>query len=122
MLVYTLPGPEHDEVGGGQRLEGLGYRRRRPGSSQTRSGRRLLAVIVDSPATLSPPSSSACSVTLSKRRGQHPAAHLEHPRRLLHRAFEVAGDVGQRGDEEVAEAVALKAAVLRRSGTGTGGS
>ena len=46
-----------------------------------------------------------------ERRGQHPAADLEDVRGLLYGALEVAGHFGERGDEQVAEAVPLEAAV-----------
>ena len=112
MLVYTLPGPRTTRSAISDRLEGLGQRRR-PGRRRARraDGRRSVAVIGDSPAHPLAALQLGVQHDALERRRQHPAAHFEHARRLLHGALEVAGHLGQGGHEEVAEAVALQAAV-----------
>ena len=123
-LVYRLPGPSTIRVGLEDRLDGLrdappacGGLRGRPAESA-----RSRPVIFDSPLTRRPSSMLGAERHVLQRGGQDLAAHRQHAARLAHRLLEVAGDAAHRHDEQVAEAVALQAGALRRSGTGTAAS
>ena len=89
-----------------------------PGGSRRRrrTWLRSLATAV-SPATTRPSSISATSAAGVGRGGQHLAGDGEHARAERDRGLERADDLGQRGQEQVAERVAGQLAA-RRSGAG----
>ncbi len=111
-LVYRLPGPRTTRSALRSAAMACGRGRGAAGVSQTRRGRRSAAVIVLSPADLVAALELRVQHHVVERGRQHAAPYLEDLGGLLDGAFEVAGDLGQGGHEEVAEAVALEAAVV----------
>ena len=111
-LVYRLPGPSTTRSARASAATacGSGARRlgREPDAPRQALGGGDRALAAHLPAALE----LRVQHDVVERGGQHAAAHLEHVRGLLHGALEVAGHLGERGHEQVAEAVALQAAVV----------
>ena len=115
MLVYRLPGPSTTRSAAAIASSAWGIARGSAGG-QPDAQRQALA---GGDRRLAGHALAALQLGVQgdalERRGQHPAAHVQHRGRFLHGALEVAGHVGQGGHEEVAEAVALQAAVLGKA-------
>ena len=113
-------GAEGDEVGGGDGFESSGERFGVGGSSMSSRMRWRLAVMLVSPRTSGAVVHAGGQGDVGGGGGVDAAAGGENLRGQLHGLGEVAGDVGERGDEEVAEVVAfevaLREAVLEETG------
>ena len=108
MLVYRLPGPEHDQLGLGDRAQRVVGRRGRPAGVDPHPRRSAsLRAIRLWPSTSVPSRGPAWSVSGVARRRHDLAAHGEHAVHLADRLLEVAVlERGHRREQEVAHRMA----------------